>query len=682
MNDPNLHATRLANLLDVPPDGGPALPLAPRDCSNEEFPLIAGFEVRERLGAGAGGSVYLALDLRHDCAPVAIKILHSQYVANDLFREQFRREYELLSHLNHRNIVRVFSDGESPRPWFSMAYLPGPKLDEHLRKAQPARDAAKLTLSLAAALTHAHSRGVYHRDIKPANVILDEIDDEPVLVDLGLAAKSGISGSLTGAVVGGSDNYVPPEAIGKGAVTADPIRWDIYSLGSFLFRAWTGRDPLGDESLPPHSRDLANIVRRCRATLPELRYGRMAEVFDDLQRFLAGKPTSVRKFPGLPSLYLAARHPKWTAAMALGLIALTAACAIGYAKHAENQEYVRLQQIADQQHETDEAERQKAEAERRKAEAERAGNHIREIITHAEALGAFQTDEVRKARVLERVRKDLVELEAAWNQEPNRAGELADLYRRCGLIAFKLGDWGGAEGDYDVARRWAEQALAGDRENPAERLRMAKVLREWGVTRVVRGEQDKARAAWGRARELIAPVAATGTDYRFTLAQIQMVWANTVTEQEQLDRYADAETLIEGLLRDSTGDPKVRFTLAEILNNRAHLAQSGKLDKKAEDCRRAVAIRRELVAELPGRPEQMAYLAASLNHLGNTLLRQSPPQFAEAENAYNEAIALYESLVQVLPGVVSNRKELTEVQFNMKQLTRMRSQLREGSGID
>ena len=190
------------------------------------------------------------------------------------------------------------------------------------------------------------------------------------------------------------------------------------------------------------------------------------------------------------------------------------------------------------------------------------------------------------------------------------------------------------------------------------------------MTRAVQGKVKDAFPAWERAGKLLESQAATGPDYQFTLAQLHMVQGNVAaTVAGRREQYAAAERLIEGLLRDAPGNRDYRFTLAEILNNRTYLA-GGDAEEQKKDSRRAVEIRRELVAEQPGNPEQRAYLAASLNHLGNALRIQRPPQVAEARSAYEEAQKIYRSLVEAFPGVASNRDELKQVEYNLRRLAK------------
>src|SRR5581483_4559236 len=104
----------------------------------------------------------------------------------------------------------------------------GAPLDEYLRQARPARDAAlRLFAKVCAAVHYAHQRGVIHRDLKPGNVCVDA-DGEPHVLDFGLAKTSGPQVAPDGEAVTrtgeflGTLAYAAPEQ-----AQGDPSRIDV-----------------------------------------------------------------------------------------------------------------------------------------------------------------------------------------------------------------------------------------------------------------------------------------------------------------------------------------------------------------------------------------------------------------------------------------------------------------------
>lgn len=208
------------------------------------------------LGRGAGGSVYLAEDLRHGGREVALKVLTAEAYQTVQGR-MLRREFEILSKLNHPNLVRVFDYGRLPDGGVYLAeeYIDGFSLQDARALLEPAA-LIDLTIQLLQGLSYLHAMGMIHRDIKPANVMLLWLDDAsalPVakLVDFGLSSMDPTRDTLRG----GTRSYMAPEII-RGE--KGELRSDLYSLGVTLYYAMCGVLPFGPrtkEDPPPTDED-------------------------------------------------------------------------------------------------------------------------------------------------------------------------------------------------------------------------------------------------------------------------------------------------------------------------------------------------------------------------------------------------------------------------------------------
>jgi serine/threonine-protein kinase len=131
------------------------------------------YVIKEVLGRGGMGVVYRAYDseTRRD---VTLKTLLD---FNDpAMLELFRKECEVLSSINHPNIVDIYDVGEledddgSRKPYFVMPLLPGVTLDELIAKTSHRLSVERVVDMMAQAcrgLHAAHERGLVHRDIKP-----------------------------------------------------------------------------------------------------------------------------------------------------------------------------------------------------------------------------------------------------------------------------------------------------------------------------------------------------------------------------------------------------------------------------------------------------------------------------------------------------------------------------------
>ncbi|RVU48492.1 serine/threonine protein kinase [Lujinxingia sediminis] len=214
------------------------------------------YAYKKPLGRGAGGSVYLAEDLRKGEREVALKVLSAD-AYNSVQGKMLRREFEILSKLSHPNLVRVFDYGSLPDGGVYLAeeYIDGFSLQDARALLEPAA-LIDITLQLLQGLSYLHAMGMIHRDIKPANVMLLWLDDASALpmaklVDFGLSSMDPKRDTLRG----GTRSYMAPEVI-RGEKGEQ--RSDLYSLGVTLYYALCGVLPFGPRSKddpPPTEED-------------------------------------------------------------------------------------------------------------------------------------------------------------------------------------------------------------------------------------------------------------------------------------------------------------------------------------------------------------------------------------------------------------------------------------------
>lgn len=141
------------------------------------------YRVERRLGGGAMGSVYLAVDESLE-RNVAIKVLRRE---DDLHRARMQREAKALAKLSHPNVVTVHEVAEQDGELFvAMEYVPGQTLTEWLAEPRKLLDILWTFGQAARGLEAAHDAGVVHRDFKPDNVVVGE-DGRVRVLDFGLA---------------------------------------------------------------------------------------------------------------------------------------------------------------------------------------------------------------------------------------------------------------------------------------------------------------------------------------------------------------------------------------------------------------------------------------------------------------------------------------------------------------
>jgi serine/threonine-protein kinase len=213
------------------------------------------YQVREIIGQGGMGCVYLADDLRLSGRLCALKAVHyekdlPQEIINQT-REQFKREATVLARLDHPNLPKVsdfFSDQD--RDYLVMDFVPGKDLRTLMieeKKRGNFLDERKVlnwASQIADALIYLHSQdpAILHRDIKPSNIKLTP-NGIIKLVDFGLV-KILVYGEKTITVVQGhgSAYYTPLEQYGGDTGHTDP-RSDVYSFGATLYHLLTNKAP-------------------------------------------------------------------------------------------------------------------------------------------------------------------------------------------------------------------------------------------------------------------------------------------------------------------------------------------------------------------------------------------------------------------------------------------------------
>ena len=273
--------------------------------------------------------------------PVALKMIKAGLLADDDQLQRFQNEAESVALLDHPGIVPVYEVGEHEgQRYFSMKLIDGGNLADQLVSFKDDPGAvATLMIETAEAVQHAHMRGILHRDLKPANILIDA-QGHPHITDFGLAKRieSDVELTQSGAILGTPAYMSPEQAAGnRGSITTAT---DVYGLGAILYALLTGKAPFGGESVietldavrnrPPEPptkrnakvpRDLELICLKCLEKNPADRYPTAGALADDLRRWAAGEPVSVRAAGAMERVAKwARRKPTLAAAYTLGLL--------------------------------------------------------------------------------------------------------------------------------------------------------------------------------------------------------------------------------------------------------------------------------------------------------------------------------------------------------------------------
>jgi len=262
------------------------------------------FKLRERIGRGGMGEVWIALDeeLGRD---VALKVLRpDERDPEGVVR--FEREIKATAALRHPNTIRIFNHGvsEDGLLYYAMELLEGETLQALVDREGPLppERAVGLVHQAARALAEAHGRGILHRDIKPENIFVTTLAAEADVVkvlDFGIAQLRDEAGITSTGFVTGTPAYMAPEVASGGEATTES---DVYGLGATLFFALTGQTlydgadaasvmrqhidapvpRVGVCSPHPISTRLEEVVMRTLAKDPQVRFENASDLAETL----------------------------------------------------------------------------------------------------------------------------------------------------------------------------------------------------------------------------------------------------------------------------------------------------------------------------------------------------------------------------------------------------------------
>ena len=250
------------------------------------------------LGEGGMGIVFRAT--RGDGEVVALKVLKSEFIEDDLFHQRFGQEARAAAEVRHPNLVPIIEAGEADgRVYLAVVYAEGGTLEDRLyqRGGRLAIDeTVRLAAELSGGLDALHAAGMVHRDIKASNVVFDA-EGHGMLTDFGLAKGRAYTVLTRPGQILGTLDYLAPELVkGERATPAS----DIYALGCAVYECLTGKTPFGDKTLfqigLAHLEEEPPNLSTVRAEVePEL--GRA--VVSALEKDPAARPQSAGAYAGL-----------------------------------------------------------------------------------------------------------------------------------------------------------------------------------------------------------------------------------------------------------------------------------------------------------------------------------------------------------------------------------------------
>ena len=217
------------------------------------FDKLGKFEIKQVLGQGAMGEVYLGVDPSIG-REVAVKTIlpgsAGGAASGTDAKDRFAREAKAAGVLNHPNLVTIYEFGEDQGVLFiAMEYVKGHDLGDLMQKQGLTRkEGLEVLAQVCDGLAFAHANRIVHRDIKPSNIRVTR-DGQRLhakVMDFGVA-RIGDSGMTATGMVMGTVSYMAPEYIRSGS--PDP-RNDLFAVGVMLYEILSGRKPFSGDTTP------------------------------------------------------------------------------------------------------------------------------------------------------------------------------------------------------------------------------------------------------------------------------------------------------------------------------------------------------------------------------------------------------------------------------------------------
>jgi eukaryotic-like serine/threonine-protein kinase len=580
---------------------------------------VGPYRLGRELGRGGMGTVYLAerADEQYR-ATVAVKFMRGALAAPE-FARRFRAERQILADLTHPNIAWLLDGGTAPdgTPYLVMEHVDGLPIDEWCeQRSLGLSGRLALFQRVCDAVQYAHQALIVHRDLKPSNILVTT-DGTPKLVDFGIAklVTGDRAGEATTTLPLLTPAYAAPEQARGGRIT---VATDVYALGGILYRLLTGRTPLDltgaspgeierriceeEPALPSAATtgagaawrrrlrgDLDTIVLKALRKEPQRRYASVADLSEDLRRYVDGEAVRARRAT------LAYRAVKFGTRHRVAVAAIVAVLTLTVTFVARIS-----------------AERDRAR--REAARAEQVAGFLKEL---------FLVSDPSQSRGQTLTARDLLDRGAQ-----RVANELADQPETQAQLMAVIGEVYRALGLYPEARGQLEGALAIRRRVGRDAdVRAAELLDALSVLRRVAGDYAAADSLGTRAVAL-----------RRDLGTIDdTAFANSVSNLAEAKRVQGAYAAAESLYRQSLEMrrrllPAGHRDIADNLNNLALVIHGfGRYAEAVGMHREALAMRRSLGDDHPDVSNSLNNLASSLAALG---------ELAPAESLYREALAL------------------------------------------
>ncbi len=625
---------------------------------------VGRYRIIREIGRGGMGAVFLAERSDGEFQQeVALKVVWRSFADSDLAR-RFRQERQILASLNHPNIAWLLDGGVSAEgePFLAMEYVAGVRIDDYCDgRSLATEERLSLFVAVCEGVSYAHQNLIIHRDIKPSNILVTN-EGVPKLLDFGIAklinpdTGKGDAETVTGLRAMTPDYASPEQVRGVGVTTAS----DVYSLGALLYQLLTGHRPhrlknrrtdeiarviceeeperpstavshveevtgaddgklatLSPETIserrgrtPEQLRrtlrgDLDNIVLMAMRKEPQRRYASVAQLSDDLRRYLEGRPVLAHKDTfSYRAAKFVRRHKAGAAAVVLVAFALVGGivATVWQARRATAQARIAAEQ----------RDRARIEA----AKAERINAFLQSIFASADpnwySSGFGQRGEVRVVDVLEQAGR---RIDVELKDEPEIR---AELHHTIGTTFQSLGEFDQAQPHFDAALN-AYRALYGER-HP----KVAEALYYLASSKMGTGDASSGLALYRQSLDLFHAVDPNNANVPYLLADLSGYLSGTG------ETVAAEQAVREGLemARKKYGD--------EHMLTLTLLSRLGTVYEMRGDLRQAETLYQTVLATSSRMPNSKLLSPGWLEHLGRISFYKGEYKHAEAQ--FREAL--------------------------------------------
>lgn len=247
---------------------------------------IGRYQLIERIGQGAWGTVWRAKQVEPIEREVALKILKLGLDTKEFLR-RFEIEQKVLAMMSHPNIATILDAGATDvgRPYLVMELVEGKPLLDYADEHKLSIEARiRLFIRICKALHYAHGKSIIHRDIKPSNILVSGPPEDPIpkVIDFGIAkvvqpqVEAGTALTNT-QVFMGTPYYCSQEQL-EGRYKDVDHRSDVYSLGALLYPLISGRTYIDMDSFSDQGLELVRLqLMDMTPTRPSFSFSSLSE---------------------------------------------------------------------------------------------------------------------------------------------------------------------------------------------------------------------------------------------------------------------------------------------------------------------------------------------------------------------------------------------------------------------